>query len=243
MALSIFLIDDEPSSIETLSAMLTEYFTDIRIVGTCNTIAGSPALLQQHQPDLVFLDVEMPGGSGFDVLKNKYAHDFEVVITTAYSNYAIKAFQFNALHYILKPIDREELAIALTKARHRVEEKKKNGVQSPHNAIGRLALPTPEGISFINISDILRCTARENYTEVHLVNKERILVSRTLREFEEALSDHHFIRVHNSFLVNLLYIEKYSKSGYITMNDGSIVEVSKRRKNLFLDKFSLLGGH
>ena len=245
MELSIFIIDDEPSSIETLKAMLTEYFPGTKVCGTCNTIADAPNLLELCKPDLVFLDVEMPGGSGFDVLKKKYLHDFEVVITTAYSDYALKAFQFNALHYIMKPIDRQELCAALNKAKQRVTEKRKIAQQPPlyHSSLKKLAVPTLEGVAFIDIEDITRCTARDNYTEVFLAKGERIMVSRTLREFEEALEQHHFIRTHNSFLVNLMHIIKYSKSGYLTMSDGSIVEVSKRKRHAFLEKFALLGHH
>jgi two-component system LytT family response regulator len=245
MALNVLIIDDEISSIITLRTMLQEYFTGVNIIGACDVLAEASAMIISLKPDIVFLDVEMPGGTGFDVLNTSYPNDFEVIITTAYSSHAIKAFQHNALHYILKPIDRKELGAALEKARQRITEKKKifQQAQSVNASIGRLAVPTPEGISFINIQDIMRCTAKENYTVVNMINQERIMVSRTLREFEEVLADHHFIRVHNSYLVNLKYISKYSKSGYIVMSDESIVEVSKRRKNLFLERFSLLGKH
>lgn len=241
------IVDDEERGVKNLTALLNQYCPAIELAATAGSAEEGIKIIHEHKPDLVFLDIEMPFGSGFDLLEKVKPITFEVIFTTAYDQYALKAIKFCALDYLLKPIDVEELAAAVDK----VEKNQKQKDISRHldvlldnmrnvngNTARRIALPTNEGLEFVEIQQIIRCEAVGNYTEFHLRDNKRFLSTKTLKQFEELLEAYNFIRVHHSHLINLDHILKYSKGdgGYVTMTDSTTVTIAKRKKNEFLNK-------
>ncbi len=238
------IIDDENRSREMLQNLINEYCKNIEVIATADSVTAGIEAINKYSPDLLFLDIEMNKETGFDLLEEIDVIDFEVIFTTAHENYALKAFKFCAIDYLLKPIDVEELKLAIEK----VEKKKSNSafkekfdlfmhnIKKGNNDDQRLAVSTNEGLVFINVSDILRCEANGAYTYLHLKNKTRIVVSKNLKEYEQLLAEHNFLRVHNSFIINLKEIKKYVRGdgGYVIMSDDTTVDVSKRKKELFL---------
>ncbi|MCE9539840.1 MAG: LytTR family DNA-binding domain-containing protein [Bacteroidetes bacterium] len=244
------IVDDELGARESLSKMVEKNCKTIDIVAKADSMTSAFEAITKHQPDLVFLDIEMSNGNAFDLLEKFKEIDFDIIFTTAYDHYAIKAIKFSAIDYILKPIDPEELIQAV----HRFEEK--NGQKSmldkkfkallsnirPENKLKKVGIPDGDGLIFINLSDIIRCDSDGNYTFFVLITGKRILASRTLGEYEQMFADDNFFRVHRSHLINLQHVKKYIKGegGYVVMSDNSQVEVSRRNKTDFLEKLSLI---
>jgi len=239
------IIDDEQESRNTINNILTHYCDYVSIVGQAEGVSKGKELIMLKQPDLVFLDIQMADGTGFDLLEQLPKVEFRVIFVTAYNQYALKAIKYSALDYILKPIDPQQLIDAVNKFRmiesnfHVVAEQIKTlfGYKS---GFEKIALPTSEGLRFVKVEDIIRCESDNNYTNFFLKTREKILVTKTLKDYEETLSDSNFIRIHQSHLINLTYVERYIKGegGSVIMSDGSEVEVSRRRKEAFLDKMA-----
>ncbi len=240
------IVDDEKRGRETLQNLLGKYTKTVEVLDMAESAKEGIDLIKKLNPDLVFLDIEMPHGSGFDLLESfKGEINFEVIFTTAYDQYAIQAIKFAALDYLLKPIDIEELQMAITRVAQKMEEvgSSKNFEIFLENLRGgskKIALPTANGISFIDIENIIRCEASGNYTCFYLKDQPKILVSKTLKEFEDMLAEQDFYRVHNSHLVNLNHVVKYVKLGgdMVVMDDGSEIEISRRKKEGFLNRLS-----
>lgn len=239
------IIDDEQDSRNTIFNILQNYCNNITVTGQAGNVTEGLQLIRDEQPDVVFLDIQMPDGTGFDLLEKIPKIEFQVIFITAYDQYALRAIKFSALDYILKPVDPHQLVEAVGKIRtERVDfdemNKKINILLRNRNSFERITLPTFEGYKFVNIRDIVRCEADSNYTGFYLNNGEKVLVTRTLKEYEDNLSGMDFIRVHQSHMVNLKYIDRYVKGdgGTIVMMDGSEVEVSRRRKEEFLRRMS-----
>ena len=235
------IIDDEQDSRSTIFNILQNYCTHIMVAGQAANVQEGLKLIREESPDVVFLDIQMPDGTGFDLLEKLPEIKFQVIFITAYDQYALKAIKFSALDYILKPVDPHQLVEAVGKIRtERVDfdemNKKINILLRNRNSFERITLPTFEGYKFVNIKDIVRCEADSNYTDFYLNSGEKVVVTRTLKEYEDNLSGMDFIRVHQSHMVNLKYIDRYIKGdgGTIVMMDGSEVEVSRRRKEEFL---------
>lgn len=243
--LNAIIVDDEPYCCEVLSMLLEKYCQEVNIATVCNS--GNEALqaIHEHLPDLVFLDVEMPKMNGFEMLEQLKAINFDLIFTTSFDQYALKAIRFSAIDYLLKPIDREELQRAVKKV---IQLSQKplvhqldllfQKVNNPSAVINKIALPTMEGLQMIPIDSIISCESESNYTVLALKNKQKIVVSRTLKDIEEMLEDHSFARVHHSHLINLNEINKYVKGegGYLVMTDGSTIDVSRSKKELLLKK-------
>jgi two-component system LytT family response regulator len=243
------IIDDEPNSRETLELMLKKHGAEIILLDSCSNPLEGIESIAGNNPDLVFLDIEMPGMSGFEMLQRVSPVNFDVVFTTAYDQYAINAIRFSALDYLLKPVDADDLAAVI----RRCKEKKEAGnlsmqlqvlfnkLDSRNSVTPTIALPAIDGLLFIKTADIIRCEASSSYTRFFLQNKETILVSRTLKEFEEMLPSN-FFRVHDSHIINIDYLKKYIRGdgGQALLADGSCIDVSRRRKNDFLQKISAL---
>lgn len=243
--INTIIVDDEKRSRDLLQLLLGEYCPAINIVGAAEDASKALELINLLNPDLLFLDINMPGGSGFDLLEKIGNNKLHVIFVTAYHEHAVKAFKFSALDYLLKPIDEEELMKAVKKAEAamanrppvaRETEVLKGTYESGKNS--RLALSTSLGFVFVEINDIERCEAAGKYTTCFLANNKQIIVTRNLKEFEDALSGHNFIRVHHSHLINLEYIKQYHKGrgGYVTMKGGSTITVSQRKKEEFLKR-------
>ncbi len=237
------IIDDEKKSILTLSKLLSKYCPEISITGTAENVSEGTRIINELRPELIFLDITMPDGDGFDVLQLVDYHDFEVIFITASDQFAIQAFEFSALHYLLKPINYKELQDAVNRF---IKLRKSNLIKEQvdvlkktlNNEHQKIILPSSEGLHIIDLDDIIRCEADDNYTHFILTEGKKLIVSKTLSVFEKILSDLHYIRVHNKHLINLKHIKRYvrGKSGYVIMNDESYVNISESKKNEFLVK-------
>jgi two-component system LytT family response regulator len=239
------IVDDESYSCETLATLLERYCPEVEVIDICQSGELALASIERNPPDLLFLDIEMPHMNGFEMLKQLGRVNFQLIFTTSYDQYAIKAIRFSALDYLLKPIDREELQAAVQKVIHKLGQtlpqqlnillQKLNDKQSANQ---KIALPAMEGLQMIHVDSIISCASDSNYTNILLKNNKKIIVSRTLKDIEEMLDGYLFLRVHHSFLINLNEVEKYIKGegGYLIMSDGSTVDVSRSRKEALMQK-------
>lgn len=247
--LKALLVEDEQKSRLTLQKLLTSYCPNVEVLAQATHVDEALAALQQHPGiQLVFLDIEMPGKSGFELLEAYEEPPFRVIFTTAYDQHALKAIRLSALDYLLKPIHIKDLIHAVNKAERHFESE--NYVKSYHQLMQHLrnpqqvnpkiALPTLEGLLFLTVDQILRCQAEGNYTKIYHKDGKESLASRKLREFESMLEDYNFFRVHNSHLINLSYLAEYKRGdgGTVIMADGSEITVSRRRKDEFLEKIN-----
>lgn len=235
------LIEDEKNSRLVLKSILQAECPNVQILGEAGTVEEGRTLIETRNPDLVFLDVQMPDGTGFDVIAAFPDPKFKVIFVTAYSQYAIKAFKYSAIDYVLKPIERSELVAAVNKIEE-IESKdqyseKVNTLVQNRKSFERIALTTTEGIIFAKVKEIIRCEAESNYTTLFLDDGRKLVVSKTLKDMDEMLSSSGFYRVHKSHLVNLEHVDQFinAEGGYVQMADKSKVEVARRRKEEFLD--------
>lgn len=239
------IIDDEKHCIKTLSNLMETNFSDIKIVATCLESTKAYDLILEHRPDFIFLDIEMPLLNGFDLL-SKFEHlDFDVIFTTAYDSYAIKAIKFSALDYLLKPIGKEELTFAMNKIKSKLGSISKTQLQMASMVNNRqlpdtIALPTNDGLIFTTVNDIIHCVADGNYTRIHFTDKTELLLSKTLGDVDELLSDYNFFRIHHSSLINLKQVKKYirGEGGEVIMSNGQSLAVARTRKADFLNVFT-----
>lgn len=235
------LIEDEKNSRLVLKSILQAECPNVQILGEAGSVEEGRTLIETRNPDLVFLDVQMPDGTGFDVIAAFPDPKFKVIFVTAYSQYAIKAFKYSAIDYVLKPIERSELVAAVNKIEE-IESKdqyseKVNTLVQNRKSFERIALTTTEGIIFAKVKEIIRCEAESNYTTLFLDDGRKLVVSKTLKDMDEMLSSSGFYRVHKSHLVNLEHVDQFinAEGGYVQMADKSKVEVARRRKEEFLD--------
>lgn len=245
------VVDDEKKSRESLRMLITEFCDDVEVVGTAGSIAETIEGINKFNPDVVFLDIRLRQETGFDLFKNLDEINFEVVFTTAYSEYAIKAIKFSAVDYLLKPIDIDELQYAVKKVRERIKAQEVprekidallQNLKPTESSNFKIALPTTKGLMFVKLDEILYCTGHSNYTEFYIKNRAKVVVSKTLKEYEAMLSEYNFFRIHKSYLINLNEINEYirGEGGYVIMNDNASLDVSKRRKESFLKEISSL---
>jgi len=235
------IIDDEQKARESISDIIRLFAENVNVVAQAEDVKTGVEAIIQHQPDLVFLDIEMPDGTGFDLLKKIGKLNFKVVFITAYQEYAVKAFKFSALDYLLKPVDPDELVAAIEKAEQSLQlqniELKMNAffnnMDNPSKKDKKIVLKTLESIFVVNVKDIVRCESDENYTKIFLISGKTIIVSTTLKEYDELLTDFEFFRTHKSHLINTNYINQYQKAdgGYLVMKDNSTVPIAQRKKN------------
>jgi two-component system, LytTR family, response regulator len=246
--LKAILVDDELSSLQNLQFKIQEYCPSIKVVAQTQNPEEGIRMILQNKPDVIFLDIEMPRMSGFKMLEQIPEVDFEVIFITAYNHYAINAIRISAFDYLVKPVAIEELqqtverlgSFNTKKTRERAENLKKN-LANPKSQEDHIAIPTNDGLEFIQIKQIIRLESSSNYSKLVLLNGQHMLVTRQLKDFEEILQDYRFYRVHHSHLVNLNFIAKYVRGdgGQITMRNGDIIDVSRRKKEVFL---KLIGG-
>lgn len=238
------IIDDVDNSRLTLAHDLKEYCPQIKIIGEANSVKTAIEEIAEKKPDVVFLDIQLGDGLGFEVLETINNFDFQVIFTTALDAYGIKAIKFSALDYLLKPIDPDELVAAVNK----LEDKQKGNIQDSINLLlnnikdinpgnKRIALNSADKIHMVYITDIIRCESQGSYTIFHLKDKEQIVVTKNLKEYENLLEDYSFIRIHHSHLINFAYLKEFVKKdgGYAVMTDNSQVPVSFRKRNDLLE--------
>lgn len=239
------IVDDERHSCDALKMLLDKCCPQVQVVAICYSGIDAIEKINELKPELVFLDIEMPGMNGFQMLERLPHINFEIIFTTSYDQYAITAFKFSALDYLLKPVDREELEKAIQKISKKINpaisqqlEILLHKINQPAIPVQKIALPTMQGLEFVPVESIIHCSSSNNYTEFFLADKKRLLVSRTLKETEDMLAEYSFLRVHHSHIVNLNAITRYVKGegGYLIMEDGSNVDVSRSRKELLMQK-------
>jgi len=239
------IVDDEPYSCESLATLLERYCPDVKLLDVCHSGAAALKSIEEQKPQLLFLDIEMPHINGFELVEKLSDIDFELIFTTSYDQYAIKAFRFSALDYLLKPIDKDDLQKAVQKAvnstNHVTPQQIKTLLQKinqPGITVNKIAIPTLEGLLMILVESIIHCEADRNYTIIYTKNKQKITASKTLKEIEELLEDYPFTRVHHSHIVNLNEVEKYVKGegGFLLMSNGNNIDVSRSRKEFLLKK-------
>jgi two-component system LytT family response regulator len=242
--LTAIIADDKKANIDTLQQLLKMYCPSVMVSATAADTDTAYECINRIRPDLVFLDIEMPSGSGFDLLKRFKSVSFEVIFTTAYDQYAIKAFRENALDYLLKPVEIDALQHAVQKAENQVRLKQAGQNNIPHNQhltlpfSSKISLPVQDGYLFIDHKDLVRCEGLGSYSHLFMADGKKILVSLRLKECEALLPPSIFFRVHNSHIINLQYISKYvrGRGGYILMQDGAMVDVAASRKDAFLER-------
>lgn len=244
------IVDDEQHCIDRLTNLLQNHHaTTVQPVAAAASVKEGLRLIKEHQPDLVFLDIQIHDRTGFDLLRECGAINFKVIFTTAYDRFAIQAIKFSAIGYLLKPIDEDDLAEALDKLKQVSTEQTRqmagvieNNLNQQQVKKKRLTIPTGNELLFLNIEEIVRCHSDVNYTTIYKSDRQKIVVAKTLKEFEELLADHDFFRIHNSDLINLDYIKSYNKGkgGSVILHDGTELEVSTRRKDEFLKKMTEL---
>lgn len=235
------LVDDEENSLEALAILLQKYCPDVQVIGAAQTVEAAIELINDQQPELVFLDIALPDGQGFEVLDQVTHTEFEVIFTTAFDQYALKAFDFSALDYLLKPISAEKLQQAVerySKIRPGVPMADRVSVlrESLDNRTERIILSSMDGFEVHKISDIIRCEANGSYTTFYIKGDHKVVTSKTLNNFEKLLSDLTFVRVHSKHLINLDFVKRYisGRGGYIVFEDGTQVDVSERKKKEFV---------
>lgn len=238
MKIKSIIVDDEKHGRENLSGILRQYCPDVDLLGDADSVDTAVLLIQKYNPDLVFLDIEMPKANGFQLLEHFKDFRFEVIFVTAYDNFAIKAIRFSAADYILKPININILQVAVDKVTIRIQQKQENlrlkqlvyNISQPGNP--RIGLPTADRIEFVEVHKIIRCQGEGNYTHIYFEGNRHLLVAKTLVEFEDLLHEFSFIRVHKTHLVNLKYVVTYLKTGggILRLSSGETVAVSRRRK-------------
>ncbi len=242
MMLKAIIVDDEEFLRSMIRNMLTDNFPEVDIVAEADSVSSGVNVIEAEKPNLVFMDIEIKGGAGFDILEKVNYKDFRLIFITAFNNFAIKAFKFSAVDYILKPIDREEFLTSVRKAVIELEkpllkeqiENFFNNYQHLQNK--KLVLRTVEDIHIVNINDILRCESDNSYTSFHILDGEIIVVSKSIKEYADILSEFGFIRPHQSHLINMNFIKRLDKSdgGFLIMKDGREIPISTRRKQNLL---------
>ena len=242
------LIDDEPDSLEVMEMLLKNYCPQVSIAACCQTAEQGIEAIHRLRPDVIFLDIEMPNMNGFDMLETFGELFFDVVFVTAYHQFAIKAFKYSALNYLLKPVDPEDLVATIRRIENNKSAPLKEQLEmllqtvrgTMAQTIPRIALTTSYGMLFVETKDILYCESDSNYTSVKLEGGKKLLVSKTMKEIDDTLSGPDFYRIHNSFLINLGHIEKFVRGdgGYVVMDDGTEVSISRTKKQDFLERFS-----
>jgi two-component system LytT family response regulator len=236
------LVDDEQANLENLQVLLAKNCPEINIVGISNNIEDAVLKVNLHRPDLLFLDIQMGKTTGFDLLNLLQEKTFEVIFVTAYDNYGIKAVKFAALDYLLKPVDPDELRLAVSKAEKRIASKVNgeqlnfliNQIKRVEPAVPKIALPQQHEIRYVAIDEIVRCSADNTYTFFYLLTGEKILISKPLKEYSDLLKPQGFIRVHQSHLVNPKFVKSWLKEdgGTLLMNNGDKIPVSKPNREM-----------
>jgi two-component system LytT family response regulator len=240
------IVEDEPKNIKILKKFLGDYFPEVQIVGEATNVQKAKELYYALQPELLILDIQLTTGNAFDLLDEIMPVACEIIFITAYDGYALKAFKYSAIDYLLKPINIEELRVAITKAEQKIGQKNINiqlkqlieNFNKPN--ISKIALSTDSEIRFISVNEIMYCSAMGIRTSVHTSSNQVFLTFRPIGEYEELLPGELFFRIHNSFLINMNFVVKYIKGrgGILEMQDGTKIEVASRRKDEFLARFN-----
>lgn len=246
--IKVIIVEDEPKNTRILKDQVVKNCPQLTLAGEAENIEAAEKLIKEVKPDIVLLDIEMPYGNAFDLLDKLDSIDFEIIFITAFSEYAVKAFKYSAIDYLLKPVDIDDLVDAADKAIARIGDKNSDkriktlleNINASKQQLQKIAVPTVDGLEFIYVDNIIRCEAHGSYTIIHTANKTAIKASKNIKEYEDLLPVNIFFRIHNSHLINLNKISKYHKGrgGYVIMEDDTTIYVASRRKEEFLSNFS-----
>ena len=232
------IIDDQEMSRLYLLNAIKENSSDVEVVGMATNVMDGVRMIRELKPDVLFLDVELESGTGFEVLEQIESDGVEVIFTTGHEHYALKALKASALDYLHKPIDGDELKIALNKMRKRCEDRavvKENSVDDQ----AKISIPVNDGVKVVNISSITRCESDHYYTKIFVKDGTRYVVSKTLKEFEDLLTEHSFVRIHQSHLISLRFLAEFQKEGksnFVLLTDGAKLPVSRRKKEVLMER-------
>jgi two-component system, LytTR family, response regulator len=241
------LVDDEPDGIRTLKKMLELHCPSVEVAATCSNATAAKLQIAEHNPEVLFLDIQMPGKSGLDLITELPAKDFEIIFVTAHNEYMLQALQYSAADYLLKPVDEDRLIEAVQRVEIRLEAgKREDQTKALLHNLGKagnpsemkLCLPTLKGFIVLKLDEIIYCEAERSYTIFHLDGNKTVTVSKPLLEYDQILKDTSFLRIHKSFLVNLNHVKEYQRGegGVVIMSDNAEIEVSRRKKDQFLLK-------
>jgi two-component system LytT family response regulator len=236
------IVDDQKDFRDSLKADILDYCNEIEIIGEASGVVDAAKMLNTREPEIVFLDIDLGDGTGFDLLDILHKPiQYRIIFTTSSDSHAIRAFRYSAIDYLMKPVDPEELIHAVQKFKEVKQDPEqfellKENVKS-NSQINKIALSSLDKIKIAEVSDIVRCESQGNYTDFYFTNGTKLMISKTLKEYDEILSQNSFIRVHQSHLVNAEFIKEFVKSdgGYLTLKDGSNIPVSTRRKSFVID--------
>jgi two-component system, LytTR family, response regulator len=246
--LKAVIVEDETRSRELLNTLVAQNCPGVSVVATAENVEQGAEAIKKHHPDLVFLDITMPDGSGFDMLERVAGQKLDIIFTTATEKFALKAIKYSAIDYLLKPIDADELKAAVQK----IMDKKNNmstvenlaqllqNLKKPDDTFTKITLPTGNAYEIVPVKDIIRCEAEGSYTNFFLVGGKKIMVSASLKHYEDLLPEHEFIRVHHHHLINMAHVVRFLKvdGGYAVMSDGTQVEISRRKKDTFIQRLN-----
>lgn len=245
--LRTIIIDDEENVRKTLEKLVIRYCPNVKLIAEADGVKSGVEAIKKYHPDLVLLDIKMDDGTGFDLLKQVEPVDFKVIFITAYDQYAIKAIKFSALDYLLKPVDPDDLTQAIKKAEklmiHELNQQLgtlEDNMLTRDKSKKKIILKTFDNIHLVKLIDIVYCESNDNYTNFHLMNDNKILVSNTLKEYDEMLSEYGFFRAHKSYLINLIHINRFEKAdgGAIVLANEIKLPVASRKKELLLEMFN-----
>jgi len=249
MSINTVIVEDEEKCIFVLQKLIEEYASECTICGTAGHVDSAVRLIEDVQPQVVFIDIRIADGTGFDVLRKLSSHNFELIFVTAYDNYALEAIRCSAIDYLLKPFGIPEFEASITRLRKRLSERvQDNTLESLLKKLSltggqpkKIAIPTISGYDFIDLQDILWCRSEGMYTVFYLCDKSKIISSRNLGMFEDLLNQNNFFRIHHSVIINMRWIKRYvkGKGGCVVLADGMKLEVSQRKKSEFINKFLL----
>ncbi len=252
--MNAILVDDEAAGIKTLQRMLERHCPLVNIVAACSNAVTAKKQIETLMPDVVFLDIQMPGKSGIDMIGELPDKNFEIIFVTAHNEYMLQALQYSAADYLLKPVDEDRLIEAVQRVEKRMQEGKKeeltetllyNISKAGQPEEMRLCLPTMKGFIILKLDEILYCEAERSYTVFHLADKKTVMVSKPLLEYENILDTTGFFRIHKSFLINLKHVKEYQRGegGTVIMSNNVEIEVSRRKKESFLQKIKEIYKH
>jgi two-component system LytT family response regulator len=247
--IKVIIIEDQKHSRDILENMLREHFKNTEILAVCKNAEEGKTAIENLQPDLVLTDIELEKKAVFDMLQELNDINFEIIFITAHEQYAIQAIKFSALDYLLKPFTVDDLSEAIKRYEQKKDKRQSSNqlntlfynLKNIQKDAKKIALPTANGLTIVPLKEIIRCEAGINYTNFYFTAKNKLLVAKTLKEFEELLNDYDFIRVHNSHLINLHHVKNYTRrgeGGTVTMTDGMEVDVSRRKKEEFMNRLA-----
>ncbi len=245
--INALIVDDEKLGRDTISGLLKKYCKNVNILGECDNIGSAKKIIEEQQPELLFLDIAMPGGGGFELLKSLGDFKFDVIFVTAHEEYILRALRYSAVDYLLKPIDEDELMAAVERAVKRKEEKhQKSNIKNlikeyfsgTPNTLNNICIPTSRGFQVIRLEDIVCCEANNTYTIIYMADNDQVLSTKPLADYDLTLSDSGFVRVHKSWLINLKHVKEYRRGegGVVILTSDKTVDVSRRKKEFFLNE-------